>query len=266
MSHNSESPPLKPPKPIPIGKGKIDLHLPNEVEMPFLDHLEELRYRVLRTLIAILIATILCLIGVKPLVLLLEEPARGIHFLQLSPGEFLFVSIKVAAYAGLTLAMPYGLFQLLSFVLPGLTNSERRLVAPVVSVSAVLFLAGLAFSWWALVPAALRFLVGYGADLVEPLWSIEKYLDFVILLMLSTGLSFQLPVLQFLLGVFGLVRWRDMLKAWRWVVLGASIAGAVLTPSTDPITMIILTATITTLFLIGVCLVALVEYFKSETL
>ena len=77
----------------------------------------------------------------------------------------------------------------------------------------MLFLVGLTFAWWALVPAALNFLVSYGADVVEPLWSIERYLDFVLLLMLATGLAFQLPVLQLLLGVLGLVRWRSMLGA-----------------------------------------------------
>ena len=114
-------------------------------------------------------------------------------------------------------------------------------------------------------PAALRFLVSYGADVVEPLWSIERYLDFVLLLMLATGLAFQLPVLQLLLGALGLVRWRPMLGAWRWVVLGSALAGAVLTPSTDPITMLLLAGAITALFLIGVGLVALTESFRPET-
>jgi sec-independent protein translocase protein TatC len=172
--------------------------------MPLVDHLEELRQRVLRSLLAVVIAALTCLLGVKPLVRLLEAPASGIHFLQLAPGEFLFVSLKVAGYAGLTLALPYVLFQILAFVLPGLTIRERRLIAPAVAGSAVLFMAGLAFAWWALVPAALRFLVSYGADVVEPLWSIERYLDFVLLLMLATGLAFQLPVCSCSSGLWGL--------------------------------------------------------------
>jgi sec-independent protein translocase protein TatC len=151
------------------------------------------------------------------------------------------------------------LYEVLAFVLPGLTRRERRLVAPAVAGSAVLFAAGLAFAWWALVPAALQFLVSYGADVVEPAWSIERYLDFVLLLMLATALAFQLPVLQLLLGALGLVRWRTMLGAWRWVVLVAAVAGAVLTPSTDPLTMLLLSGAITALFLIGVALVALTE-------
>ena len=233
--------------------------------MPLVDHLEELRQRVLRSLVAVAVCALACLLAVRPLVRILEEPAGSIRFLQLAPGEFLFVSFKVAGYAGLTLALPYVLYQGLAFVLPGLTRGERRLIAPSVAGSAVLFLTGLAFAWWALVPAALNFLVSYGADVVEPIWSIERYLDFVLLLMLSTGLAFQLPVLQLLLGVFGLVNWQRMLSAWRWVVLISAMAGAVLTPSTDPVTMLLLAGAITGLYLIGVLLVALVQRFRSET-
>ena len=151
-------------------------------------------------------------------------------------------------------------------MLPGLTRNERRLIAPAVAASAVLFLAGIAFAWWALVPAALRFLVSYGADVVEPLWSIERYLDFVLLLMLATGLAFQLPVLQLLLGLFGLVTWNRMLAAWRWVILAAALAGAVLTPSTDPVTMLLLGGAITALYLIGVGLVAFTQNSNQKLL
>jgi len=237
---------------------------PGEVEMSLVDHLEELRRRVLRSLLAVVAGAGLCLVFVKPLVKLLEMPAAGIRFLQLAPGEFLFVSLKVAGYAGLTLALPYVLFEGLAFVLPGLTRRERRLVGPAVAGSTVLFAAGLAFAWWALVPAALRFLVSYGADVVEPLWSIERYLDFVLLLLLATALAFQLPVLQLLLGALGLINAKVMLGAWRWVVLASALAGAVLTPSTDPITMLLLTGAITALYLVGVGLVSLVQGVKPQ--
>ncbi len=230
---------------------------PGEVEMSLVEHLEELRGRVLRSLLAVVLAAAGCLALVRPLVRLLEVPAQGIRFLQLAPGEFLFVSLKVAGYAGLSLALPWVLYEGLAFVLPGLTRRERRLVAPAVAGSAVLFAAGLAFAWWALVPAALRFLVSYGADVVEPLWSIERYLDFVLLLMVATALAFQLPVLQLLLAALGVVSAPTMLRAWRWVVLVAALAGAVLTPSTDPVTMLLLTGAITALYLVGVALAAL---------
>lgn len=237
---------------------------PDEVEMPLLGHLDELRNRLLRGLLAIVICAGLCLIGVRPLVRLLEQPAQGIRFLQLAPGEFLFVSFKVALYGGLALSLPYLVYETLQFILPGLKRSERRLVVPAVAASTVLFLVGVTFAWWTLVPAALRFLVAYGADVVEPLWSIERYLDFVLLLLLATGLAFQLPVLQVLLGVFGLVDAVTMLRSWRWVVMGAALAGAVLTPSTDPITMVLLSSAITLLFLLGVGLVALVRWRRPQ--
>ncbi|MFZ9565979.1 MAG: twin-arginine translocase subunit TatC [Vulcanococcus sp.] len=252
---------LSPPPPIAVKPQEPSLpdEFPSEVEMTLVGHLEELRSRVLRALLAVVIGAGACLLFVRPLVRLLEVPATGIRFLQLAPGEFLLVSLKVAGYAGLTLALPYVLYEGLAFVLPGLTRREQRLVAPAVAGSAVLFLAGLAFAWWALVPAALRFLVSYGADVVEPLWSIERYLDFVLLLMVATALAFQLPVLQMLLAALGLVNAGSMLKAWRFVVMASALAGAVLTPSTDPITMLLLSGAITALYFVGVGLSRVVQ-------
>lgn len=250
-------PPGAPTPAALAGAPDPDGEFPGEVEMTLLEHLEELRWRVLRSLVAVVAAAGLCLVAVRPLVRLLERPAAGIRFLQLAPGEFLFVSLKVAGYTGLILALPWLIFELLAFVLPGLTRRERRLVAPAVAGSSLLFLAGLVFAWWALVPAALRFLVSYGADVVEPMWSIERYCDFVLLLMLATALAFQLPVLQLLLGALGLIDAATMLRAWRWVVLASALAGAVLTPSTDPVTMLLLSGAITALYLVGVGLVAL---------
>lgn len=258
-SNAAAATPLPPPPPIRVAPAE---EFPGEVEMSLVDHLEELRRRVLRSLVAVVAAAAGCLVVVKPLVRLLEMPAEGIRFLQLAPGEFLFVSLKVAGYSGLTLALPWVLYEILAFVLPGLNRRERRLVAPAVAGSALLFAAGLAFAWWALVPAALRFLVSYGADVVEPSWSIERYLDFVLLLMVATALAFQLPVLQLILGALGLIRAKAMLAGWRWVVLLSAVSGAVLTPSTDPVTMLLLSGAITGLFLVGVALVALVERLR----
>ncbi len=255
---------LPTPPPIKVKTQNLQDKQSEDLEMPLIEHIEELRQRLLRSLLAVVFCAFLCLLFVKPLVHLLEIPAGSIHFLQLAPGEFLFVSIKVAGYAGLAFALPFILFQGLAFVLPGLTNKEKRLIAPAVAGSAILFIAGIIFAWWALIPAALRFLISYGADVVEPLWSIEKYLDFVLLLMFATGLSFQLPVLQMLLGVFGLVKWKQMLSSWRWVVIISALASAVLTPSTDPITMSLLASAMTALFFIGVGLVALTDEFQKR--
>ena len=179
--------------------------LPDDVEMSLFDHLEELRQRIFYSLIALVIGAVGCFLFVKPLVKLLEAPARGIKFLQLAPGEFFFVSLKVAGYSGLLVAIPVILYQIIQFILPGLTRRERRLILPVVAGSTVLFLAGLVFAYLLLIPAAVNFFMNYGEDVVEQLWSIDRYFEFVLLLLLSTGLAFQVPVIQILLGLLGIV-------------------------------------------------------------
>ncbi len=234
-----------------------DDDLPDEVEMSLFDHLEELRSRIFYGLIAVVVGAIGCFAFVKPIVQLLEVPAQGVKFLQLAPGEFFFVSIKVAGYCGILFATPVILYQIVAFVLPGLTRRERRFLAPVVFGSSILFVAGLAFAYIALIPAALNFFITYGADVVEQSWSIEKYFDFVLLLMLSTGLAFQVPIIQALLGFLGIVSSQQMLAGWKFVLLAAAVVGAVLTPSTDPLTQSLLGGAITTLYFGGIGLVKL---------
>ena len=145
----------------------------------------------------------------------------------------------------------------------GLTRKEQRLLGPIVLGSAVLFGLGLVFSYVALVPAALNFFISYGADVVAQQWSIEKYFDFELLLMFSTAIAFQIPILQLLLGLFGLVSAKQMLSGWRYVLLGAAVLGAVLTPSTDPMTQSLLGGAVMGLYLGGAGLVALVTRNKQ---
>ncbi len=231
--------------------------LPDDVEMSLFDHLEELRQRLFYALIAVVVGMVGCFLVVKPIVQLLEVPARGVKFLQLAPGEYFFVSIKVAGYSGLLIASPFILYQIIQFVLPGLTKRERRMVGPVVLGSSVLFFLGLGFAYIALVPAALNFFISYGADVVEQLWSIDKYFEFVLLLLFSTGLAFQIPIIQILLSFLGIVSAKQMLSGWRVVIMGATILGAVLTPSTDPLTQSLLAGAVLGLYFGGIGLVKL---------
>jgi sec-independent protein translocase protein TatC len=232
--------------------------IPDEVEMSLFDHLEELRQRIFSGLIVVVLGVIGCFIFVKPIVQLLEVPAQGVKFLQLAPGEFFFVSIKVAGYSGLLVASPFILYQIIQFVLPGLTRRERRLIGPIVLGSSILFFVGLVFAYIALIPAALNFFISYGADVVEQSWSIDKYFEFVLLLLFSTGLAFQIPVIQLLLGYLGIVSSQRMLSGWRYVILGAVILGAILTPSTDPVTQSLLAGAVLGLYFGGIGLVKLV--------
>jgi sec-independent protein translocase protein TatC len=231
--------------------------LPDDVEMPLFDHLEELRQRIFYSLGAIAVGIIGCFVAVKPIVQLLELPAKGIKFLQLAPGEYFFVSLKVAGYSGLLVASPFVLYHIIQFVLPGLTRRERKLIGPVMLGSSFLFAGGLVFAYLLMIPAALNFFINYGEGVVEQLWSIDKYFEFVLLLLFSTGLAFQIPIIQMLLGVLGIVSSGQMLAGWRYVILGAAVLGAVLTPSTDPLTQCLLAGAVLGLYFGGIGLVKL---------
>ncbi len=231
--------------------------LPDEAEMSLFDHLEELRQRIFYALIVVVACVIGCFLAVKPIVRLLEVPAQGVKFLQLAPGEYFFVSFQVAGYSGLVLASPFVLYQIIQFVLPGLTRRERRLIGPVVLGSTFLFVAGLVFAYLLLIPAALNFFINYGADVVEQIWSIDRYFEFILLLLFSTGLAFQIPIIQVLLGFLGIVSSAQMLSNWRYVILVAVVLGAVLTPSTDPLTQSLLAGAVLGLYFSGIGMVKL---------
>jgi len=231
--------------------------LEDDVEMSLWDHLEELRMRLFYIVIGWVVSTVTAFVFVNKIVGVLEIPAGAIKFVQLTPGEYFFVSVKVAGYSGLILSAPASLYQIMRFVLPGLTRKEKRLLIPIILGSAVLFLVGLYFSYIALIPAALKFFVSYGGDVVEQFWSIEKYFEFVLLLAFSTGLAFQIPVVQVLLGLTGIVSSQRMLSGWRYVILGSLVAAGILTPSTDPLTQSLLSGAIGALYFGGIGLVKL---------
>jgi sec-independent protein translocase protein TatC len=231
--------------------------LSEDVEMSLFDHLGELRSRLLISLVAVVIAVIGCFVFVNSIVYLLEQPAQGVKFLQLAPGEYFFVSFKVAGYSGILVASPVILYHIVRFVLPGLTKREKRLVTPIVFGSSILFALGLFFAYVALIPAALNFFINYGGNVVEQLWSIDRYFEFVLLLLFSTGLAFQIPIVQALLALVGIINSKQMLSSWRYVILGAVVLGAVLTPSTDPLTQSLLAGAVGGLYFGGIGLVKL---------
>ncbi|KAL6543804.1 hypothetical protein OROGR_010301 [Orobanche gracilis] len=249
--------------------------LPDDKEMSIYDHLEELRERIFMSVLAVGAAMVGCFAFSKDLIMFLEAPVKsqGVRFLQLGPGEFFFTTLKmsgehccshtwkqlimiiVSGYCGLLLGSPVILYEIIAFLLPGLTKSERRFLGPIVLGSSVLFYTGITFSYYVLTPAALNFFVSYAEGVVESFWSIDQYFEFVLVLMLSTGLSFQVPVIQLLLGQVGLVSSDQMLSIWRYVVVGSVIAAAILTPSTDPLTQMLLAGPLMGLYLGGASMV-----------
>lgn len=241
---------------LPLVDSQLD-EFPAESEMSFSDHLEELRQRIFYGIIAVAVGALGCFVYAKQIVQVLEIPAVGIKFLQLAPGEYFFVSVKVAGYCGLLVASPVVLYQVIQFVIPGLTQRERRLVLPVVVASSMLFVVGIGFAYYLLIPAALNFLIGYGADVVEQAWSIDRYFEFILVLLFATGLLFELPVVQILLSLLGILSSQVMLSAWQSVVVGSMVVGAIVTPSTDPLTQSLLAGAVLTLYFGGIGVVKL---------
>ena len=151
------------------------------------------------------------------------------------------------------------LYQLFLYVVPGMTKKEREILLPVCLGSGLLFFCGLGFSYFFLIPAALNFFISYGAEVVEPFWSFDQYFDFVAVLLFTTGLAFQVPVVQVILGVLGIISGQQMLTAWKYVIVVCTIIAAVITPSTDPVTQLLLSVALLSLYLGGAGFVILLK-------
>ena len=222
------------------------------LELPFSEHVEELRQRIFHIFCTVLVLTCAAFFEVKFLVKLLELPVNDVKFFQLSPGEYFVSTVKISFYTGLLFGSPFAIGQLILFLLPGLTKKETKIVLPLLLGSLCLFGSGLLFSYYVLIPAALNFFLNYSNEVIEPLWSFDQYFEFILVLFYSTGLAFQIPIIQVLVGLLNLVSAKQMLASWRYVILISTIIGAVLTPSTDPLTQLLLSAAILLLYFSGV--------------
>ena len=221
------------------------------LELPFSEHIEELRQRLFHIFWIILFLICLSFFEVKYLVKILELPVNNVKFLQLSPGEYFVSTVKISFYTGLLFGSPFAIGQLILFLLPGLTKKETRIILPLLLGSLCLFGSGLLFSYYVLIPAALNFFLNYSNEVIEPLWSFDQYFEFILVLFYSTGLAFQIPIIQILVGLLNLVSAKQMLASWRYIILISTIIGAVLTPSTDPLTQLLLSAAILLLYFSG---------------
>ena len=220
-------------------------------EMALSEHIEEFSQRIVFCIINLILSTLLCFSNVKDIVKVFQAPAIGVKFLQFAPGEYFFASFKIALFSGILISSPIILYQLLLYLIPGLTKNERNIILPVSVGSGVLFFCGLLFSYFFLVPAALNFFISYGSEVVEPFWSFDQYFDFIAVLMFATGLSFQVPAIQVVLGLLGIVSGKTMLSYWKYVIVSCTIIAAIITPSTDPITQVLMSPALLTLYLGG---------------
>nr|QYB18859.1 Sec-independent protein translocase component tatC [Climaconeis sp.] len=233
----------------------------SNLELPFSEHIEELRKRIFFVFWTILLLTCLAFIEVKDLVKILELPvvANNVTFFQISPGDYFISTIKISFYTGVLFSSPIIVGQLILFLLPGLTKNETKIILPLLISSLILFGFGLAFSYYTLIPAALNFFVNYSQEVIEPFWSFDQYFEFILVLFYSTGLAFQIPILQILIGLLNIISVKQMLGAWKYVILLSTILGAILTPSTDPLTQLLLSAAILLLYFSGLIILFLLK-------
>lgn len=229
------------------------------LELPFSEHIEELRQRIFLVFGIIFLLTCFAFIEVKSLVKILELPISNVKFFQVAPGEYFISTIKISFYTGLLFSSPFIVGQLILFLLPGLTQKEIQIILPLLLSSLILFGLGLAFSYYTLVPAALNFFLNYSEEVLEPFWSFDQYFEFILVLFYSTGLAFQIPILQILLGLLNIVSPKQMLNAWRYVILVSTVLGAILTPSTDPLTQLLLSIAILLLYFSGLGILFLIK-------
>ena len=229
------------------------------LELPFSEHMEELRQRIFLLFWVIMVLTCISFIEVKYLVKILELPVQNVKFFQISPGEYFISTIKISFYTGLLFSSPFVVGQLILFLLPGLTKKETKIILPLLLSSLVLFGLGLTFSYYTLIPAALNFFLNYSEEVIEPLWSFDQYFEFLLVLFYSTGLAFQIPIIQILVGLLNIVSPSQMLSAWRYIILISTILGAILTPSTDPLTQLLLSLAILLLYFSGLGILFLLK-------
>nr|QCI04219.1 Sec-independent protein translocase component TatC [Anotrichium furcellatum] len=230
-----------------------------KLEMSIIEHLEELRERLISSIIILFIITVVCILYTKQIAYILQQPATGIKFLQLAPGEYLFASFKMSISLGVILSSPFSVYQIILFILPGMTKQEIKYIIPILVCSVILFFAGIIICFISLLPIALNFLKSYGADIVEPIWSFDEYFNFVTIILFSTGITFQIPILQILLGISNICSSNTMLASWKYIIFAGTIIGAIITPSTDPITQIFMASIIIALYFSGIIVLKLLN-------
>lgn len=224
-------------------------------EMPLLEHLEELRTRILFCLAAILVASVFGYFLSDRILAYLIRPVEKVYFTGVA--EAFAVKVKVALFFGLFAASPVVLFQAWKFVVPGLTARELRWVLPVTLALTGFFLLGAAFCFYLVLPIAVEFLLAFGTESLVPMISVSRYISFVGWMTLGFGVVFELPVVVFLLGRLGVVSASGLRRRRRVIVVGILIVSAIITPSPDVFSQLLLAGPLYLLFELSVAVVAL---------
>lgn len=242
---------------------------PEAEEMSFLDHLEELRWRIVKAALGILVGAILCWIFIDQIItgvllrpILEVNAALGpddppIHLQNLKPFGQVFLYMEVAFVGGLILSVPNILYQIWAFIAPGLMPKERRYVRWIVFYTSLCFLSGIAFAYFIMLPSALRFFAAFGTAAIENNIAINEYMSFILSVMLGAGLVFELPMVSWFLAKLGLLTPAFMRRYRRHAIVGILVVAAILTPGTDPVSQILLAIPLVFLYELSIGVAAL---------
>jgi sec-independent protein translocase protein TatC len=259
-------PPPPPPPPPPNGSDDDDGDSPEEkgmLRMSFMEHLEELRGRLMRCVVGIVAAFVVSITFCKPLWRVVSEPAVaalthiGVNpprLVAISPMEqFNVIYLKLPLLMSVFVGSPWVLYQVWAFISPGLYKREKRWAVPFITCTAGLFIAGGCFAYFVAFKFGLEFLLGIGRDInVSPMVSIDQYFDLFVDVTLGVGLVFELPVIIFFLTLLRLASPRFLMRHSRYAILGIAILAAAVTPTPDAFTMMIFAVPMVLLYFIGV--------------
>jgi sec-independent protein translocase protein TatC len=227
-----------------------------EDSQSLLEHLNELRVRLTWAVAGLVLFTAISFPFAEAMLRFLIKP-YGEQLQTLSPTEGIETYFKIALVAGATLAMPWMLYQLWLFIAPGLHKNERRLVYIFVPSATILFLAGVAFAWLVLLPSAIAFLSTFMSAVFLPGWTSREYISFATTFIFWLGIAFELPLIIYFLSRFGIVTSQMLREHWRIAVVGIAVIAAVVTPSIDPVTMLLTMLPLAILYLLSIGLSAL---------
>jgi len=222
--------------------------------MSLKEHLKELRTRLIRAFIALAITTSVSFVFAKQVLVILIAPMGDTLPQALKPTEVLGNYMKVALICGVTLAMPVIVYQIGRFVAPGLTKKEQRYLFLLVPGATLCFVAGIAFAYFVMLPTAIPFLLGFMGDIIAQQWAIGEYLSFVTSLLFWIGVAFELPLFMYFLAKIGLIDAEMLSKNRKYAVVIIAVLAAVITPTVDPLNMMLVMGPLIVLYELGVIL------------
>lgn len=230
--------------------------------MSIWSHLTELRNRLVKAMLALVIGTVIGFVAAGDGLDVLRQPycevvqqSEECRLVTLGPTGNVIVYFRVSLLIGAIISIPIVTYQLLMFIFPGLTRKERRMILLSIPAVTFLFLVGVGFSWYVLMRPALGFLEGFQTEIFRPEWTADLYLSFVTSLLFWMGVAFQTPLILFVLSLIGIVDAPGLRRAWRVAVVGAAAAAAFITPTVDPVNMMLVMAPLIGLYIISIFLV-----------